>query len=112
MNNAPGEKGAIGRVLSVSGSEARIGLSADALRSAAGPDRAVFALLACSRNRKAQPHRYLPGFVSIFASKDELMVRPPRERKENTVLALLDANNTTPGRKCNCSPRVMPVAFH
>jgi uncharacterized protein len=73
MNNAPREKVAIGRVLSVSGSEARIGLFADALRSAGDADDAVLTVgkfIGVARNRLL-----LVGIVSQVSTEVPLLVR-------------------------------------
>jgi uncharacterized protein len=73
MNNAPDEKGAIGRVLSVSGSEARIGLSADALRSASSSDDAALTVgkfIGVVRNRLL-----LVGIISQVSTEIPLLVR-------------------------------------
>ena len=73
MNNAPREKVAIGRVLSVSGSEARIGLFADALRSAGDADDAALTVgkfIGVARNRLL-----LVGIVSQVSTEVPLLVR-------------------------------------
>jgi len=73
MNNAPGEKGAIGRVLSVSGSEARIGLSADALRSAGSSDDAALTVgkfIGVVRNRLL-----IVGIISQVSTEIPLLAR-------------------------------------
>jgi DNA helicase HerA-like ATPase len=73
MNNAPREKLAIGRVLSVSGSEARIGLFADALQSAGDADDAVLTVgkfMGVARNRLL-----LVGIVSQVSTEVPLLVR-------------------------------------
>jgi hypothetical protein len=73
MNNAPREKVAIGRVLSVSGSEARIGLFADALQSAGDADDAVLTVgkfIGVARNRLL-----LVGIVSQVSTEVPLLVR-------------------------------------
>ena len=73
MNNASSEKVAIGRVLSVSGSEARIGLFADALRSDAGVDDAALTVgkfIGVARNRLL-----LVGIISQVSTEVPLLVR-------------------------------------
>ncbi len=73
MNNAPRDKVAIGRVLSVSGSEARIGLFADALQSAGDADDAVLTVgkfIGVARNRLL-----LVGIVSQVSTEVPLLVR-------------------------------------
>jgi DNA helicase HerA-like ATPase len=73
MNNAPREKVAIGRVLSVSGSEARIGLFADALRSAGDADDAALTVgkfIGVARNRLL-----LVGIISQVSTEVPLLVR-------------------------------------
>jgi hypothetical protein len=73
MNNAPREKVAIGRVLSVSGSEARIGLFANALQSAGDADDAVLTVgkfIGVARNRLL-----LVGIVSQVSTEVPLLVR-------------------------------------
>jgi hypothetical protein len=62
MNSALREKVAIGRVLSVIGSEARIGLFAEALRSDAGADEP--ALTVGKSNGVARNHLLLIGIIS------------------------------------------------
>ena len=73
MSNQPREKGAIGRVLSVSGSEARIGVSAEALRSAGNSDDAALTVgkfIGIARNRLL-----LVGIISEVSSEVPLLVR-------------------------------------
>jgi DNA helicase HerA-like ATPase len=73
MNNTPREKVAIGRVLSVSGSQARIGLFADALQSAGDADDAVLTVgkfIGVARNRLL-----LVGIVSQVSTEVPLLVR-------------------------------------
>ena len=73
MSNPPREKGAIGRVLSVSGSEARIGLFADALRSAGKSDDAALTVgkfIGVVRNRLL-----LVGIVSQVTTEVPSLVR-------------------------------------
>jgi DNA helicase HerA-like ATPase len=73
MSNQPREKGAIGRVLSVSGSEARIGLFAEALRSAGNTDDAALTVgkfIGVARNRLL-----LVGIISQVSTEIPLLVR-------------------------------------
>jgi uncharacterized protein len=73
MSNQPREKGAIGRVLSVSGSEARIGLFAEALRSAGNTDDAALTVgkfIGVARNRLL-----LVGIISQVSTEVPLLVR-------------------------------------
>jgi uncharacterized protein len=73
MSNQPREQGAIGRVLSVSGSEARIGLFAEALRSAGNADDAVLTVgkfIGVARNRLL-----LVGIISQVSTEVPLLVR-------------------------------------
>ena len=73
MNNAPRDKVAIGRVLSVSGSEARIGLFADALQLAGSADDAALTVgkfIGVARNRSL-----LVGIISQVSTEVPLLVR-------------------------------------
>jgi len=73
MSNEFWEKKPIGRVLSVSGSEARIGLFADALQSAANSDDATLTVgkfLGIVRNRSL-----LVGIISQVSTEVPLLVR-------------------------------------
>ena len=73
MNNAPRDKVAIGRVLSVSGSEARIGLFADALQLADSADDAALTVgkfIGVARNRWL-----LVGIISQVSTEVPLLVR-------------------------------------
>ena len=73
MNNAPRDKVAIGRVLSVSGSEARIGLFADALQLARNADDAALTVgkfIGVARNRLL-----LVGIIGEVSTEVSLLVR-------------------------------------
>jgi uncharacterized protein len=73
MNNSPREKGAIGRVLSVSGSEARVGVLAEALRSMGSADDAALTVgkfIGVARNRLL-----LVGIISQVSTEVPLLVR-------------------------------------
>jgi DNA helicase HerA-like ATPase len=73
MSNQLREQGAIGRVLSVSGSEARIGLFAETLRSTGNTDDAVLTVgkfIGVARNRLL-----LVGIISQVSTEVPLLVR-------------------------------------